>query len=178
MPASTSRSKRKPAMRELRFCELRQAGDRGIEGDAVIYGDVAKLPWGSERIEAGAFSPLGDVMLNRQHERAAPLARTGGGGLQLTDTPEGLRIAADLPATRDAEDVLELVRRRILRGLSIEFETTGERFEGRVRIVERANLFAVAVVDSPAYPQSLIEARAAAVAAIEKPEARRRRPWL
>ena len=84
----------------------------------MIYGDTAKLPWGNERIEAGAFNPLGDVLLNRQHERSAPLARTGGGGLELTDTAEGLRIAASLPATRDADDVLELVRRRILRGLS------------------------------------------------------------
>ena len=164
-------------MRELRFFELRQAGDRGLGGDAVIYGDVAKLPWGNERIEVGAFHPLGDVLLNRQHERSAPLARTEGGGLELIDTAEGLRIAATLPATRDADDVLELVSRRILRGLSIEFQTTGERFENRVRIIERANLYAVAVVDSPAYPKSLVEARQAAVAELERPEARRRRRW-
>ncbi len=46
---------------------------RGVRND-----DVSAFPWGRERIEPGAFSPLGDVILNRQHKRDIPLARTAG----------------------------------------------------------------------------------------------------
>ena len=82
---------------ERRYVELRQGPGRTLEGVAVVYGDHAKLPWGiTERIEPGAFQPLGDVILNAHHNRAAPLARTGG-GLTLVDTPERLAFSAELP---------------------------------------------------------------------------------
>lgn len=145
---------------ERRFCELRAEG-RTLEGEALVYGDEAVFPWGRERIEAGAFAPVGDVILNRQHDRKTPLARTGGGGLELNDTPEALRIRASLPETEAANDTLTLVREKILRGLSIEFHSTAERGEGDLRIIEKARLVGVAVVDEPQYPQSLVEAREA-----------------
>lgn len=158
---------------ERRFVELRQDGERRLSGVAVRYGDTARLPWGRERIEAGAFAPVGDVILNAQHERAAPLARTGA-GLELMDTADALTIRADLPATRAADDVLELVRSGVLRGLSIEFRAIAERIEAGVRVIERAMLSGIAVVDSPAYPQSEVEARRAAMPA----PAPRRGYWL
>lgn len=156
------RMKRDP---EIRFAALRRAGERELSGQAIVYGDIARLPWGEERIEAGAFDPLGDVILNSQHDRNVPLARTGGGGLQLMDSAAALEVMAELPATRAADDVLELVRKKILRGLSIEFVTTAERMEGGVRVIERANLSGVAVVDRPAYSDSLVQARRAALEA-------------
>ena len=117
------------------------------------------MPFGRERFEAGAFTPIGDVLLNAQHARQTPLARTGGGGLTLTDGPDALRIEADLPATRAADDVLELVRSKVLRGLSIEFRAIAERMDGDLRIISAAALGAVSVVDTPAYPESEVEAR-------------------
>ena len=85
---------------ERRYVELRAAPDgRRLEGVAVRYGDTARLPWGRERVEAGAFAPTGDVILNASHERAAPLARVGA-GLTLDDTAERLAFSAELPATR------------------------------------------------------------------------------
>ena len=65
--------------------------------------------------------PRLDVILNIQHDRGKPIARTDGGGLVLTDSPQSLRIAATLNETRQCEDVLTLVRDRVLRGLSVEF---------------------------------------------------------
>ena len=140
------------------------------------YGDVADIAGVfKERVEPGAFAPLGDAILNASHDRTTPLARTGGGGLTLTDTAGELRIEAELPSTRAADDVLELVRAKVLRGLSIEFRALKERVEGGVRIIERARLAAVAVVDTPAYPASYVEARRKIVL----PGApRRRRVWL
>ena len=105
---------------EMRFCEVRAEG-RSLSGTAVRYGDVASFAWGRERIEPGAFAPLGDAILNAQHDRATPLARTDGGGLTLLDSEAALEIRAELPPTRSADDVLELVRAKVMRGLSIEF---------------------------------------------------------
>ena len=147
-----------PTDAERRFAELRADGRR-LSGVAVRYGDTATLPWGEERIEAGAFAPLGDVILNASHDRTTPLARTGGGGLELEDTAEALTVRADLPATQAADDVLALVRAGVLRGLSIEFRAVAERIEAGVRVIERARLSGVGVVDTPAYPQSEVEAR-------------------
>ena len=61
---------------EHRRVELRQGPGRTVGGVAVRYGDLAQLPWGEERIEAGAFAPIDDVILNAHHDRATPLART------------------------------------------------------------------------------------------------------
>ena len=161
---------------ERRYVELRAESDgRRLTGVAVRYGDTARLPWGRERIEAGAFAPVGDVILNASHERAAPLARSGGAGLSLDDTAERLAFSADLPATRAADDVLELVRTGVMRGASVEMRVSAERIEAGVRVIERAKLVAIGVVDTPAYRQSEIEARRAAMRPAESP---RRRYWL
>ena len=89
-------------MLELRYFEIRQEGERRLTGTAVRYGDTAALPWGgTERIEAGAFQPIGDVILNASHDRGRPLARTGA-GLELVDGRDALRMTATLPETREA----------------------------------------------------------------------------
>ena len=143
---------------ERRYAELRQEGRR-LLGTAIRYGEIATLPFGHERFEPGAFAPLSDVILNVQHDRGRPLARTGGGGLMLHDDPTELRIEASLPDTQVGNDTLSLVKAGVLRGLSIEFQATEERMDGNVRIVQRARLSGVAVVDSGAYPGSVVEAR-------------------
>ena len=147
---------------ERRYFQIRQGdgGGRTLTGTAIVYGDVAAFPWGRERIEAGAFLPLGDVVLNFQHDRGRPLARTGGGGLEVMDDTGKMEIRATLPETREADDVLELVRQSIIRGLSVEFMADRERFEGDdLRIIERATLVGIGVVDSPAYSESEVSAR-------------------
>ena len=95
---------------ERRFTEFRQEGRR-LLGTVIKYGDVSRQPWGTERFEPGAFQPIGDVILNAHHERSRPLARVGG-GLTLEDSPQALTMTAELPNTREADDVLELVRKR------------------------------------------------------------------
>ena len=148
---------------ERRYFEVRAEGRR-LEGVALRYGDIAKFPWGAERFTPGAFAPLGDVILNSMHERTVPIARTGGGGLTLHDDGEALRVVAELPKTQAANDVLELVAGKVMRGLSVEFEALTERLVDNVRVIERARLAAIGVVDSPAYPASEVEARMAALA--------------
>ena len=133
-----------------------------MSGTLIRYGDVAALPWGRERFEPGAFGDVSraDVILNSHHEKSRPLARTGGGGLELIDTREALNIRATLPITQDANDTIALILGGVLRGLSLEFSAVAERMEGETRIVERAELRGLAVVDRPAYSDSLVQAQA------------------
>ena len=160
---------------EFRFAELefREDAPRQLSGTVVRYGDTAKLPFGSERFEPGAFGTANqlDAILNVQHDRTRPLARTGGGGLSVEDSTDALRMVAELPQTREADDVLALVRAGVLRGLSLEFVAQRERMEGRIRVISKARLRGVAVVDRPAYPESAVAARA-------DNGRRRRRIWL
>ena len=145
-----------------RYCELRLEGERTLVGRAMVYGDTATMPWGEkERFEPGAFGNLSnkDIILNQQHDRSVPLARTGGGGLTVSDSPTMLEIRAELPETRQADDTITLVKNRVLRGLSIEFMPKTDRLENDIRVITRADLQGIAVVDRPAYKQSRVDAR-------------------
>ena len=150
-------------------------GAPGILAGVVLrYGDRAEITPGLfERFQPGAFGDVSkaDVLVNRQHDRTAPLGRTGG-LLRLTDSAVELRAELTLPKTRDGEDVAELVRHGVLRGFSIEFRARRDRVEGGVRVVEAAELRGLSVVDSPAYGDSLVGLRAR----LALPE--RRRAWL
>ena len=152
---------------EYRFLGMRQAG-RVLSGTALRYGDVARIGGEREKFLPGSFPGVegDDILLNRQHDRTRVLSRSHGGGLTVTDSPQALSIRAELPQTTDSDETLELVKRGVLRGLSIEFETLRESQENGTRVVSEAKLYAVAVVDSGAYPASTVEAR------------QRRRPYL
>ena len=141
-----------------RLVEIRAVpdGSRTIEGTVVSYGDVAKLPWGSERFVRGGITWSDDTMLTVQHDRTKALARVGA-GLTLEDGPEALTMRATMPNTTLGNDTLELVRAGVLRGLSLEFVPTRTRNEGRVSVVEAARMSGLSVVDVPAYTQSTID---------------------
>ena len=145
-----------------------------IGGIAVRYGDTASIGGQfMERIEAGAFGNIGDVVLNIQHDRARPIARTQGGGLELADGPDILRATATPVETQEGRDALLMVRHKVLRGFSIEFRCTRDDFVNDVRIVREAELVGLALVDRPAYGESV-----AAVAQRMAKMRRGRRRWL
>ena len=147
---------------EYRFCEVRREG-RILSGQGIVYGDVARVGARAERFLPGAFgADVGglDVLLNVQHDRGRVLARTGGGGLTLVDSPTALEVRAELPETRESDDTLALVEAKILRGFSLEFVALRERMEGPTRVIASARLAGLAVVDRPAYQASTISARA------------------
>ena len=143
---------------ERRFSELIQKG-RTIEGTALRYGEVATGAPFPERFEAGAFQPLGDIPFTVQHDRRRIIARNGGGGLELQDTTESLKIRAKLLETREAQDAHLMISNGLLRGLSIEFYPTSESQENGVRVLSKAVLTTISAVDDPAYDGSHIEAR-------------------
>ena len=142
--------------------ELRAASEgRRLIGTAIRYGELSAHAWGQERFAPGAFTNLdnGSIRFDVGHDRARTLARTGGAGLVLTDTPAALEFAVDLPETREAADALELVRTGVYRGASVRFVPLRARTVNQVRVVERAKLLAIAVVMDPAYKGSNVLAR-------------------
>ena len=138
--------------------EILAENDLQLSGRAVRYGDVATLPFGKEIIDAGAFGDLeqADLILNRQHDRGKPLARSGGGGLEIVDSATELMLRADLPDTEPAREAITLVRNKVLRGFSIEFRALSEYVADRIIHVAKAELVGIALVDKPAYPDSQV----------------------
>ena len=132
-----------------------------LSGTVLSYGDVASVGGISERFEPGAFGDVVglDLVLNVAHQRTRPIARTGGAGLTLSDSPESLTMSVEPPDTADARDTLALVKAGVLRGVSVEFRAIAERFENGVRIITGALLTGLAIVDKPAYGESTIQAR-------------------
>lgn len=137
--------------------ELRVDGSRRLVGTVVDYRDTADRQAFVERFIPGSLD-TSDVLLYAQHDRSQPLARTPA-TMQLTDGPEALTMVATLPATRLADDVLRLVEARVLRGLSMGFVCIRDRFDGDRRVVEKAVLDHIGVVDRPSYDESLVSVR-------------------
>ena len=133
--------------------EFRAAGNKLI-GTAIRYGRMARDR--RERFAPGAFAL--DAMpteLNLQHDLDYVIADTERGNLRLTDSPDALRLEADL---RPGSAEYRLLQRGSLRGLSVEFVATEERRIDGVREITGALLPAIALVDDGSY-QSSVELR-------------------
>ena len=138
---------------ERRYSDFRVAG-RTLTGTALRYGDIA--PEFRERFVPGAFSDLPSVLpLNLQHDDSVIVVPEA----MLSDGPRALEVRADLP---EGSAALALVRRGALTGFSIEFHAREERSEAGIRVIERATLTGLALVDRSAYPASVAEVRASA----------------
>ena len=131
--------------------EFRVAG-RTLSGRVMTFGDVS--PEHRERFLPGAFGPAPSAPLNIQHDRSMVVLEAG--RYALNDTGRTLEIRAELPAGSAA---LSLVRRGALNGYSVEFHSRSERRASGVRVIERAALVGIGLVDQPSYPDSLAEVR-------------------
>lgn len=144
---------------ERRYSQFRASGNV-LAGTAIKYGDVAVTSMGRERFRAGCFKPIGDVILNYMHLRTEPICRNGpNGNLQLIDTEQSLEVRAELNPDFDGK-ILDRVRTQTLRGLSVEFIPVEESIEENIRVISKANLVGIGLVDKPAYPKSVVQLRA------------------
>ena len=99
-----SRPQRRNGKPETRFTELRIEGTGQLSGILMRYGDTATFCHSARNgLSVGSFQ-FDDVILNSMHQREVPLARTGGGGLELQDSPDSLTMRAVLPDTAAARD--------------------------------------------------------------------------
>ena len=150
---------------EKRFHEFRAVKVGGSDGPVNIAGLV--LPYGcraeiggkfSEEFRAGSIGQSGDVILNIQHDRTKPVARTGA-GLNLNHDADAIRASIDLPNTVYGREAAELVEARILRGFSVEFRAQDQEWDGTHRTITKAELVGIALVDRPAYSDAQIAMR-------------------
>ena len=136
---------------EYREDESRQSPGR-IVGTLLSYGEQALDR--NEKFESGSLHwPDGGIVLNEQHNRAAPIMRF---------VPEvvgkEVRIDAPLPDTQRGRDAATMVRNGTFQGLSIEFRSESEGRSAGTRMIRRATLSAAALVDSPSH-KSTVEVR-------------------
>ena len=138
------------------------------------YGAIS--PSHRERFEPGSIKLADAVPLNLRHDPERAVAYLPGGGLKLTETPQALRMAAELPPIPAADRALAEVRSGRLAGLSVEFHAERERMDNGIRVIESAVLTGIGLVDAPSYPTQ-IENRGAWKKAAMEPGAKKRRPW-
>ena len=127
------------------------------------YGCEAQIPGvGRERFSVFAFDRYlrsgRGTRLNLQHDDALTIGSTAD-VLTLADSPAELRMVATLPSGDAYDSVLSLVGDGLTRGLSVEFRALNERLTNGVRVIQRATLPALGIVDDPAYPASGVEVR-------------------
>lgn len=167
--------------------QLREQGEgdnlsRVLSGTVVRYGDTATVKTHGivirERIVAGAFGDIKDVDITAvlQHDRSRGLARSGY-GLTLHDTPTELRADIALIDDTDGTDAYKKFKAGILRGLSAEFVPQRSIVQAGVLIRQQAKLVRIGVVDTPAYPDSLLEERQAEILALSPPVKPAFDPW-
>ena len=143
---------------EYRSFEFRAVSANEVEGVLIRYGERTRIGSFEERFVAGSIGSVStlDLIANLQHNRQAPLARSGS-GLTLTDTQTELRAKVSLPNTSHGNDARELIANGVLRGFSLEFRAVEEDWQGNLRTIKRAQVTGFGIVDRPAYAGSTIE---------------------
>ena len=169
-------------MKEIRVAEIRAANYEEnkvkflqLMGRPIVFEEptLIKVPAGAytEIIKRGALddADISDTRLMYNHDlNKVPLARTPK-TMQMFKSDTGLEMMATLPDTEEARAVYMAVERGDLSGMSFAFVVPpgGDKWDRRnnTREIHKiSKLLEVSVVPFPAYPQSSVEARAAALA--------------
>lgn len=152
---------------------------RTLAGYAAVYGQDSReiVENGRkfvERIAPGAFNETlssgADVKLYYNHDASMPLARTRSGTLQLKSDRNGLSFSASLPETTLGNDVRALIERGDLSGeMSFGFFVTEDSWnkDRTQRLVKKAQLVEVSIVQDAAYPQTSSSLRSVSAAYTE-----------
>jgi len=157
---------------------------RTLAGYAAVYGQDSReiVENGRkfiERIAPGAFNETlssgADVKLYYNHDASMPLARTRSGTLQLKSDRNGLAFTASLPETTLGNDVRALIERGDLSGeMSFGFFVNEDSWnkDRTQRLVKKATLVEVSIVQDAAYPQTSSSLRSVSAAYTEAVYAR------
>ena len=151
--------------------EIREAADGGlkVEGYAAVFNQEADIGgYFREVFRPGAFAEAigrDDVVFLVNHD-GLPLARTRSKTLTLSEDDHGLKMATTLdPDDPDVKAIAGKMRRGDLDKMSIAFlpepgfEGWDETGKTPLRIIERANLYDISVVTTPAYDGTKIALR-------------------
>jgi HK97 family phage prohead protease len=123
-----------------------------------------------EVIQPGAFDrslkERPDVLALVDHDDSKVLARTTNGTLRIEQDERGLKVTIDPADTSYARDILALVKRQDIFGMSFRFRAYpgGDSFDmgqtPRVRTLRSIELSEVSVVTHPAYGATHVSVRA------------------
>lgn len=151
---------------EIRTSEL-TAKDKMLVGYAVRWNSVSEIIWDEfrEQFAPDAFTESlaagGDVRCLYEHSHAHLLGRTSSGTLTLSQDNTGLRFELMPPDTQLGRDVLTLVERGDLNGMSFGFRALKESWDidqsPYLRTITAAELIEITVTSMPAYPESAVE---------------------
>ncbi len=152
---------------------------RTVAGYAAVYGQDSREIHENgrrfiERIAPGAFNETlatnADVKLYYNHDTSMPLARTRSGTLTLKSDRNGLAFTASLPETTLGNDVRTLLERGDLTGeMSFGFYVVADEWskDRSQRLVKKAQLVEVSLVQDAAYPQTSSSLRNVSVAYLD-----------
>ena len=181
--------------------ELRQEGERPVLTGRFTYGAQATIASTGrvrkERFRPRAFeyavrSPDREVNLLYGHDLNRPLARKLNGSLELEDAEDALTFRAILPPEADqpswVSDALAAQRAGLIGGLSPGFNVPpASAVAGAeelipepgnpgiaIRFIRAAVLFEMSLVSRPAYPDTLVDLRAAGLYVPHEPDPRLR----
>ncbi|WP_442797347.1 HK97 family phage prohead protease [Pantoea vagans] len=151
---------------EIRTSEV-SASDKKLVGYAVRWNSLSEVIWGEfqEQFAPNAFteslSAGNDVRALYEHDYTNLLGRTSSGTLQLSQDNTGLRFELTPPDTQLGRDVLTLVERGDLSGMSFGFRALKQEWDFQktpsLRTITTAELIEITVTSMPAYPESAVE---------------------
>lgn len=159
---------------ERRFfpIEIRADGDTSattLTGYAAVFDQLSLVLYSMfrEKITRGAFvGSLGDdIRALWNHDTNLPLGRTRANTLRLAEDAHGLRVEIDPPDTQAGRDAVASIRRGDVDQMSFAFDVLEESWDqdeagALVRTLTKVKLHEVSPVVFPAYPQTIVAARA------------------
>ena len=139
---------------------------RTIAGVAAVFNRETDMGWYVEQIDSHAMdeADLSDVVLCLNHDLNIVLAGTRNGTLRLDKRDFALETESDIIDTTQGNDVLKLVRERLINKMSFCFVVDEDKWEERDGVDYRtitkiSRLFDVSLVTFPAYPQTYVGIR-------------------
>lgn len=135
--------------------ELKTVGSDGtFTGLASTYNNV---DLGGDMVMPGAFTKTlsdkrGQLPLLWGHDSRAPI-----GLANVSDTPQGLLVKGELVLeVPEAKSAYALLRKGVIRGLSIGYDTIKSVMDGGVRKLTELKLWEISVVTFPMNPEAVV----------------------
>ncbi|CAK8743459.1 hypothetical protein SODG_006595 [Sodalis praecaptivus] len=123
-----------------------------------------------------------DVLALWEHDPKSLLGRTASGTLALHEDETGLHFSLNPPDTQLGRDVLTMVERGDITGVSFGFRSLKDAWDTAsqpyVRTVHSAELREITITSLPAYPESAVEIARRTLNQSAKNLADDRRRWL
>lgn len=137
--------------------ELKSLTEQGtFTGMASTFGNT---DLGGDVVEKGAFVRTlahkgGELPLLWQHDMRQPI-----GLVKARETPQGLEVSGELVLqTSKAQEAYALMKRGVLKGLSIGYDSIRDTVTNGVRHLHELKLFEVSLVTFPMNEQAMISA--------------------